>query len=29
MDDEEFEKLLNDLIDEIHNKYGFYKMSKL
>jgi hypothetical protein len=29
MDDEEFEKLLNELIDEIYNKYGFYKMSKL
>ena len=29
MDDKEFEKFLNELIDEIHRKYGICRMSKL
>lgn len=29
MSDEEFEKLLNKLFEEIHRKYGFYQRSKL
>jgi hypothetical protein len=29
MSDEEFEKFLNTLFEEIHRKYGFYQQSKL
>jgi len=29
MSDEEFEKFLNKLFEEIHRKYGFYQRSKL